>query len=229
MKAKKDTAAPRNGLKLEIVLKCDSAGSMEAVTAAIQKITVSGIDISILHSGIGAISKSDVLLAETGSKLIAGFQVGTLPALNKVLKEHGVEVRLYEVIYRLTEDLREIAEGFIPPPVLEQIIGSGKVIALFKSERKGIIIGCEVLDGFLAEGQHFRIISAMGPVYSGIIESLHIGDRVVQKASSGQKAGIKIKDFNKAKVGDIIESFRFNPREKTNIWQPNGRIIQVPT
>jgi translation initiation factor IF-2 len=213
--------------ELEIVLKCDSAGSREAVTAAILKMTVPEVDISIIQSGIGAVSKSDVLLAETGSRLIAGFLVDVTRGVDRLLKERGVEVRLYEVIYKLTEDIRAIAESFIPPVLQEQVTGSGKVIALFKSSRKGIILGCEVLNGFLALGQHFRIISAMGPIYSGIIESLHIGEEAVQKATPGQQVGIKIKDFKKAKIGDLVESFRSHPREKAKVWQPTGKIILV--
>lgn len=219
--------AQRTVPKLEIVLKCDSAGSAEAVIAAIQKITVPEVSVSVIRSGIGSVSKSDVLLAETASGLIAGFQVETSPGLDRLLRDRGVEVRLYDVIYRLTGDIRAIAESLIPPVLQEQVIGSGKVIALFKSTRKGVIIGCEVLDGFLALGQHFRVISAMGPVYSGIVESLHIGEEAVQKVTPGQQAGIKINDFKKAKVGDIVESYRSQPREKKKVWQPSGKIILV--
>lgn len=220
--------SPRTRPKLEIVLKCDSAGSLEAVTAAITKISVPEVDISIIRSGIGAVGKSDVLLAETGSRLVVGFQVDVSTGLERPLREHGVEVRLYDVIYQLTGDMRVIAESLVPSVAQEQTIGSGKVIALFKSSRKGIIIGCEVLDGFLALGQHFRVISAMGPVYSGIIESLHIREEAVQKAARGQQVGIKIRDFDKARIGDLVESYRPLPKEKTRAWQPTGKIIRKP-
>ncbi|RJQ56952.1 MAG: hypothetical protein C4526_00190 [Nitrospiraceae bacterium] len=213
---------------LEMVLKCDSTGSLEAVSAAVVKAAPPDTGIHIIYSGIGDIHKSDILMAETGSRLIAGFQVDVPSGVDRELIEHNVEARLYNVIYKLTDDLRGIAEGMAPHVLQEETItGSARIIALFKSSRKGIIIGCEVLDGHLAVGQHFRIISAMGPVYSGTIESMHIEKNVVQKAIPGQKVGIKIRDFNKAKIADIVESFRYSPAHKTPGWQPAGGVKRL--
>jgi translation initiation factor IF-2 len=214
--------------KLEIVLKCDSAGSVEAVSASILKISPPDIDINIIYSGVGDIHKSDILMAETASGLIVGFQVNVPPGMDKELKEHDVEARMYDVIYKLTEDLRSISQNMFSPVSREEtIIGSAKVIALFKSSRKGIIIGCEMQEGHFAVGQHFRIISAMGTVYSGTIESMHAEENAVQKATKGQRVGIKIKDFNKAKTGDLVESFRPLPSRKTPVWQPKGGVIKI--
>lgn len=213
--------------KLEFVLKCDSAGSMEAVTAAALKIVQPEVTINIIHSGIGDINGSDILIAETGSRLVAGFQVGVLPGIDRELKAHAVEARLYDVIYKLTDDIRDISESFMPPAAQEEILGTAKVIALFKSSRKGIIIGCEVMNGHLTVGRDFRIISAIGPVYAGTIESIHIETNTVQKVTPGQKAGIKIKDFNKVKIGDIVESYRPPSQKKTRAWQPAGGIIRI--
>jgi len=213
--------------KLEFVLKCDSAGSVEAVTAAALKIIQPEINISIIHSGVGDINESDILIAETGSRLITGFQVGVLPGIDRELKEHAVEVRLYEVIYRLTDDLKRLSESLMPPLTQEEILGTARVIALFKSCRKGIIIGCEIINGHLTLGNDFRIISATGPVYAGTIESMHIENNSVQKVNPGQKAGIKIKDFNKVKIGDLVESYRLPSTKKNLVWQPSGGIIRI--
>ncbi|MBF0507241.1 MAG: translation initiation factor IF-2, partial [Nitrospirae bacterium] len=120
-------------LKFGIVLKCDSVGSVEAVTNSLAALTTPNVKISVIHSGIGSISVSDVLFAETASRLIIGFQVGVMPAMEKILRERGVEVRLYDVIYKLTDDIQTIAEELVPRIPEEQIIGSGKIIALFKS------------------------------------------------------------------------------------------------
>src|SRR5208337_3046766 len=122
--------------KLEIVLKCDTAGSVEAVTHSLAALTVTDVDISVIHSGIGAISKSDVLFAETASRLIVGFQTGVMALLDKVLKEHRVEVRLYDVIYNLIDDIKAIAGALVAHFAEEQLIGSGKIIALFKAAGK---------------------------------------------------------------------------------------------
>ncbi len=212
--------------KLEIVLKCDSMGSVEAVTGSLDAMTTPDVDIHVIHSGVGDISKSDVLFAETASRLIVGFQVGVMQGMDKVLREHRVEVRLYSVIYKLIADIKEIAGGLVPHAPEERIIGSGKIIALFKSNRKGIIIGCEVQEGAFSVGERFRIISIIGPIYAGTIESLHIGDNEVKKAPQGQQVGIRIKDFNKAKVGDLVESFRPPAPEKVRTWEPAGQIIR---
>lgn len=217
----------KTGPKLEIVLKSDSIGSAEAVSGAISELKVPGIPISVIRSEIGTISKSDVLFAETGGRLIAGFQVEVMPGLDRVLREHHVEARLYHVIYTLTSDLKAIAESMAPALPEEQIIGSAKVIAIFKSSRKGIIVGCKVSEGSLAVGQRFRIISVMGPVYEGTVESLHIGEAAVQKATPGQQAGIKIRNFTRARIGDLVESFRIVPPKKERVWSPTGRVIRV--
>jgi translation initiation factor IF-2 len=212
---------------LEIVLKCDSAGTLEAVTGSIYKSMPPDIQVDIIHSGIGDISMSDIMIAETGSRLIIGYQVNVLTGLVNMLKEQNIEIRLFNLIYALTEDVRKIAESLNPHlPDEQQVIGSARVIALFKSSRKGIIIGCEVLDGHFAQGQNFRIVSAMGPVYSSKIESLQIDRNAVSKATKGQHAGIKIRDFKKVKTGDLVESFRPLTRTKNQAWHPAGEIIR---
>ena len=225
MADKQKDSSQRGAPKLEIVLKCDSMGSMEAVAHALSELVLPGVDVTLIHRGLGAVSKSDVLLAGTASRLVVGFQVGVLPEMDKVLKEHRVEVRLYEVIYALTDDIKTLAESLLPSVPQEQVIGSAKVIALFKSTRKGIIVGCKVLEGFLSLGQRFRIISAIGPIYVGTIESLHVGQGVTQKAMPGSEVGIKIKDFNKAHIGDLVESFRYLP-QKVRPWEPQGQVIR---
>lgn len=210
---------------LEIVLKCDSTGSLEAVTHALSQGGTDLAGVAVIHSAVGNITKSDVMLAETGSGLVIGFQVGVLPGLDRALKEHRVEVRLYNIIYNLINGLKGISGSMRTPIQEEQIVGSAKVIALFKSTRKGIILGCEVLEGSLAVGQNFRIVSATGPAYEGRIESLHIEEDAVPKASKGQKVGLKIRDFKEARTGDLVETFR-SSTQKTPVWRPSGQIIR---
>ena len=213
--------------KFEIVIKCDSSGSVEAVASAVSGIVHPDVDISIIHHGVGSIHKSDILMAEAGSRLIIGFQVDVQPGLDALLREYGVEVRLHNVIYKLIADVRMLADSVIPHIPEESIIGSARVIALFKSSRKGIIIGCEILNGSLAVHQHFRIIAAMGPVYAGTIDSMHIENTAVQKAVKGQKVGIKIRGFNKVKIGDIVESYRPLPLKDARPWRPASEIIRI--
>jgi translation initiation factor IF-2 len=213
--------------KLEIVLKCDSTGSVEAVESMIGKLRVPHVAVQVIHSGVGAVSKSDLVMALTGSRLVLGFKVGVMPRLEQWVKEHGVEVRLYQVIYKLVDDIRRMAESFMPAEPEERVAGKGKVIALFKSSHKGIILGCQVTEGAISVGSHFRVISAMGPIYSGRIASLHIEKNQVKEAKPGQQVGIKLEDFNQAKIGDLIECYEVSSGRKTQPWGPSGEILRV--
>lgn len=106
-------------------------------------------------------------------------------------------------------------------------MGKAKVIALFKSSRRDIILGCEILEGTLRQGQTFRVIAAMGPVYTGRIESLHIEKDEVRSARAGQQVGLKISGFNKARVGDHVEAFEVSVAKKEKRWQPSGGILRL--
>jgi translation initiation factor IF-2 len=214
--------------RLDVVLKCDTAGSLEAVVSSLESLENPEADVTPFHTGIGAISKSDLLMALTGSGLVVGFNVGLLPKMEQLSKEKGVEIRLYDVIYKLTRDLSQIAGSLIRREEEEEVItGKAKVIALFKSSRKGSILGCEVLRGALVQGKKFRIISAMGPVYTGNIESLHIEKDAVKEAKKGQKVGLKISDFNQAKKGDLVETYEKKKSESSAPWHPTGRVYVV--
>jgi translation initiation factor IF-2 len=164
-------------------------------------------------------------MAETGSRLIIGFEVGCMPHLEQLIAEHNVEIRLYEVIYTLLEDLEATARSLVPHGSSEEIVGSARVIALFKSSRKGIILGCEVLSGKLVAGHSFRVLDPMGPIYTGTIESLHMEKDAVSEARKGQQVGLKITDFNKARIGDLVESFLVKAQQYGKPWQPQGKIF----
>ena len=167
-----------NDGKLEIVLKCDVSGTEEAVRGSLASIDVPAIEVRVIQSGVGQISQSDVLMAETGSRLVVGFNVDVVPRLEQYIKEHGVEIRLYDTIYHLTEDIRQISEQLSAKPPEEVITGQAEVIATFKSKRKSQIIGCEIREGVIEVGNQFRIITAMGPAYSGRVGSLFVFARV---------------------------------------------------
>ncbi|NSW86532.1 MAG: hypothetical protein HPY84_09455 [Syntrophobacteraceae bacterium] len=211
---------------LEVVLKCDVIGSIEAVTSVLERMEIPGVRIMVIHSGVGPVNKNDLLMALTGSRLIVGFQVGTAPRIDQLVKEHGVEVRLYSVVYALAEDLRRIAGSLAMEEPEERVTGRARVIALFKSGRKGVIMGCEVYEGVLALGSSYRIIGAMGPVYSSRIESLQVDKVPVKEARKGRQAGIKVKGFDRVKVGDLVECFERKTPVGKAAWQPRGAVLQ---
>lgn len=218
-------AAGDGGKGLEIVVKCDSVGTREAVISSLEKMKRKGLGIEVIHAGIGPVSQSDLFLAMTGSKLVVAFGVDVLPGMDRLSKEKGVEVRIYQTIYALTEDLEMIASSLVSKEPEERITGAAKVIALFKSSRKGIILGCEVMQGELALGKDFRIISGPGVVYTGKIESLHIGKDEVSRAKVGQQAGVKVADFNRGRLGDFVECFEKVRAKGEGSWKPKGGII----
>ncbi len=211
--------------KLELVIKGDTDGCEEAVCTAILEKTAGHIPVTIMHKGVGDISKNDILTAAAGSRLIIGFNVGVLPRLENLCSEQGVEIRLYKIIYTLQEDINKIAHSLLPLSPQEEITGTGKVIALFKSTRKGIILGCQVQQGIFKRGSRFRVISGMGPIYDGTIQSLHIENNTVNTASQGQQVGIKIDNFQKGRIGDIVESYKTVMPVKSFSWKPSGKIL----
>jgi translation initiation factor IF-2 len=209
---------------LDMVLKADSAGSQEAVMTTITERPVNGVEIKVIHADVGAVAKSDLLMALTGSRLVVGFNVDVMPEIPQLSREQGVEVRLYKVIYRLSDDLHQIARSLIPMEEQEKLTGKARVIALFKSSRKDIILGCEVVEGRLSLGDPFRVISAMGQVYTGHIQSLHIETVAVKKATVGQQVGIKIPDFHRGRVGDWVECFETVRERGPEPWRPKGGV-----
>jgi len=212
--------------KLEVVLKCDVAGTAEAIGTSLSEIEVPGVKIDLIQIGIGKVSKSDVLMARTGSKLVIGFNIDIMPKLIQEIKEFGVEVRLYDTIYKLTEDMRKIAQSFNITPPKEKIIGKAKIIATFKPEPKGLVIGCEVLEGAIELGKEFRVITAMGPAYFGKITSLQIEKQNVKSGKPGQQVGIKLVGWNKARVDDLVECFESLKPKGSGRWKPNSGVVR---
>lgn len=212
---------------LEIVLKCDSVGSIEAVTQIISSIVDPNLSIRIIHTGVGPVSKSDLVMALTGDKLVIAFEVDIMPKLDQWVKEHGAEVRVYRVIYRIKEDLEELARTLRPEVTDERVTGKARVIARFKSSPGDLIIGCEVSDGLLVTGNRFRVISAFGPIYEGRIESLQVEKNTVKEARPGEQAGIKLTGFNRVSVGDLVECFEVTAAKKTRGWKPGGQILHI--
>jgi len=211
---------------IKLVLKCDVVGSVEAVSALLANLKMPEADVDVIHSGVGNITKQDLLMALTGSRLVIGFNVKVAPKLEQWVKEHGVEVRLYDVIYRLAEDLKVIGRSLAPVESEEKVTGKCEVIATFKSKKGGVILGCEVVEGSIQIGKHFRVVTAMGPVHSGRIESIQVEKQAIREARVGQQVGVQVSGSTLGKVGDFIECYdEITTRKKT--WSPRGDIIHI--
>lgn len=214
---------------LEVVVKADAVGTLEAVVHGLAGVAGGTVALRVIHAAVGEVAKSDVLMAATGSRLVLGFQVPTGPKVEEYAREQGVEVRLYAVIYDLLGDAQQIARSLVPRGDEERITGKAKVIALFKSTRKGVILGCEVQEGTLSLGKRFRVIDPAGPVHEGRIESLHIGPDAVREARPGQQVGLKIEGFRKARIGDWVECFEVTHAAGPAPWSPRGGVRRSGT
>jgi translation initiation factor IF-2 len=224
---KAEAYGKRGKARLSVVLKADTAGTAEALISGLEALQTGDVIVDLIRSGIGNISKSDLLMAETGSRLVVGFNVELLPKIRETAIERRIEIRLYDVIYRLMNDIKEIAASMIPRETeVERITGSARVIALFPGGHKGVILGCHVLGGALTLGKKFRLISDPGTVYTGTIDSLHIETRAVKEASVGQHVGLRIPNFKRAKKGDIVECFE-TIQSRIPQWQPRPGVFDM--
>jgi translation initiation factor IF-2 len=211
---------------LEIVLKTDSFGTREAILSAIKAMHIPEVELEVIQSDIGHVSKNDLFIAETASRLVIGFNVDILARVKELAREQQVEVRLYDVIYKLVDDLKNTALSLLPAEEREEITGRARVIALFPGGRRSLILGCEVTEGTLALGKKFRVISAPGPVYDGTVESLHIENTEVKEAKTGQQVGLKIPEFKRAKIGDLVECYvAIRPKGPVR-WEPRGGVFR---
>jgi len=193
---------------LEVVLKADTAGTCEAVKGLLERLSKAGREVRVIRSAPGEVTKNDVLLAATAGKLVVGFHVGVSPKVEEAARTMGVEILTSDVVHELEAAvLKRVQSPRKKDAGEEELVGQGRIIALFKSSRKGIIIGCEITQGRFVVGRPFRVISAMGPVYEGVIQSMQMDRRPVQEAGVGAHVGIKIADWNRAKEGDLVEVF----------------------
>lgn len=210
---------------LEVVLKCDSSGSAEAMRPLLENMEKAGVGIRVIHADVGDVSKSDILLASTGSRMVLGFNVGVMPKLDAVARESRVDVRLYTVIYELIEDVKDVMASWQTLEESEKVLGKARVIALFKSDH-GLILGCEVEEGVVAVGQNFRVISAMGVVHAGRVESLQLEHKPVKQAGKGKQVGLKIEEFKDGKLGDIIETYEKERPRGVAPWRARGEVVR---
>ena len=191
---------------LNVILKGDAQGTVEAISSALSQIGNEEVSSNILHVGVGDVNESDVnLAAATKPSIIIGFQVGADTQARRLGADERVEIRRYQVIYDLLDDVRDTLSGMLEVKTQEVVVGQAEVRALFHSSRLGTIAGCSVLDGRIVRGAAVRVRRRGSTVHEGKISSLrHLQDDVSEMAQ-GFECGIVLGDFNEAEVGDIIE------------------------
>jgi translation initiation factor IF-2 len=192
---------------LRIVLKCDAQGSLEALEGALKQIESKKIDLEIIHSAVGPISESDILLASASDAVVVGFNVKVESMAVPAAKRESVQVKLYSIIYELLDQIKEAMAGLLEPEQRETIIGHADVKQVFQLSR-GIVAGCLVTDGRVARSARARVLRKRQPVYDGGISTLRRFQDDVKEVRSGLECGIKLGDFNEYQVGDVIECYQ---------------------
>jgi translation initiation factor IF-2 len=192
---------------LRIVLKCDAQGSLEALTGALEQIESRKVDLEIIHSGVGPISESDILLASASNAVVIGFNIKVENLAVGAAKREGVQVKLYSIIYELIDQIKEAMAGLLDPEHRESVIGHAEVKQVFQLSR-GIVAGCLVTDGRVARTARARVLRRRQPVYDGGLSTLRRFQDDVKKVRSGLECGIKLGDFNEYQVGDVIECYQ---------------------
>jgi len=190
---------------LNLVVKADVQGTVEALCESIGHLGHAEIKVNVIHSSVGAINESDVLLASSTGAIIIAFRVGTEPGATQTAADEGVEIRSYEVIYEVIDDLRDAMTGMLAPVYREKPLGKAEVRALFRISRIGVIAGCHVIEGTLRRGEPMRVKRNGETIWQGPLTSLKHVKEDVREISAGYECGISVDGFNGFQEGDIIE------------------------
>ena len=196
-----------NFKELNIIVKGDVDGSIEALSDSLIKLSTEEIQVNVIHKAVGAISESDVTLAAASDAVIIGFQVRPSGAAKKAAEREGVEIRLYSIIYAAIEDVKSAMEGMLAPEIKEEVVGNAEVLQTYHISKVGTIAGAIVRDGKIKRSCKVRLIRDGIVVYSGELGSLKRFKDDVKEVALGYDCGLNIAGYNDVKVGDVIEAY----------------------
>ncbi|MEE2887483.1 MAG: translation initiation factor IF-2 [Planctomycetota bacterium] len=196
--------------ELKVVLKADVMGSLEPIRNSLADIGTDEVRVNVIHKGLGAVTENDVVLAEASEAIVIAFNTITEQAARQTAERVGVEIRQYEIIYKLLDDMRDALEGMLKPDEVETIEGHAEIRAIFKSSKHGNISGCFITDGLVNRNHHARVTRDGTIVYRGKIASLRRIDDDVREVKEGYECGLTVTNFNDVKVGDVLEFFSVN-------------------
>lgn len=194
--------------ELNIILKGDVDGSVEALTDSFQKLSTEEIAVNIIHKGVGAITESDVLLASASDAIIIGFNVRPAGNARQVADKEEIDIRMYSIIYDAINDLKDAMEGMLSPEMREEITGTAEIRETFKISKVGTIAGCMVTNGKIFRSSNVRIIRDAVVVYTGTLSTLKRFKDDVKEVSKGYDCGMQIKNYNDIKIDDVIEAYQ---------------------
>jgi translation initiation factor IF-2 len=210
-----DQARSGEMMELNLVLKADVSGSLEAFEDEIAKLPQAEVEVNIVRSGVGGITESDVNLAAASDAVIIGFNVRPVGEATAVADREGVEIRTYSIIYRAFEDLRDAMQGMLAPEEVEETVGEVEIRAIFKASRVGTIAGSYVTDGRVTRGAKVRLVRDGAVVYDGTIASLRRESDDVREVAAGFECGIVLQNYSDIKEGDQLEVYETRQVERT--------------
>ncbi|MCL4115694.1 UNVERIFIED_CONTAM: hypothetical protein GTU68_038318 [Idotea baltica] len=194
--------------ELNIILKGDVDGSVEALTDSFQKLSTAEIQVNIIHKGVGAITESDVLLASASDAIVIGFNVRPMGNARDIADKEEIDIRMYSIIYDAINDLKDAMEGMLSPEIKEEITGNAEIRETFKISKVGTIAGCMVTSGKILRNGGMRLIRDGVVVYTGELASLKRFKDDAKEVAKGYDCGLQIKNYNDIKEGDIVECFQ---------------------
>src|SRR6185312_16056642 len=205
---------------LNVVVKGDVQGSVEAIVSELAKIQHPEVRVNVIHQGVGGITENDVMLAAASSGMVVGFNVRPNAETRSVAEREGVEIRVYDVIYKLTEDIEQALVGMLATVKTEETIGEAEVRETFRASRTGTIAGCMVTNGLLRRGAQVRVIRDSTVIYTTTIDSLKRFQDDVREVQEGFECGLHLQNFDDVKVGDTLECFETREVERTSLDEP---------
>ncbi|HPU31039.1 MAG TPA: hypothetical protein PLM71_12110, partial [Syntrophorhabdaceae bacterium] len=192
---------------LNVILKGDVRGTIDAIVEALKKLSNEKVEIQIIHSGVGAITETDVNLAMASGAIIIGFNVKPISKAQSLAEQEKIEIRTYSIIYEMIDDIKKAMEGMLAPKIVDVDIGKAEVRKVFSISKTGNIAGCYVTEGKVTRNAFARVIREGNSIFTGKISSLKRFKDDVKEVQSGYECGIVIENFNDIKEGDLLEFF----------------------
>jgi len=200
---------------LNVVVKADVRGSLEALMGALTELGNDEVKVNVVSGGVGGLTESDVTLAITSEAIIFGFNVRADTGARRIAEQENIEVRYYNVIYDLIDDVKAALTGMLSPELREEIVGIAEVRDVFRSPKFGLIAGCMVTEGTVYRAKPIRVLRDNVVIYQGELESLRRFKDDASEVRNGMECGIGVKNYNDVKVGDLIEVYDVNEVART--------------
>ncbi len=199
---------------LPVIIKADVQGSAEAIESSVIKLSTAEVEVTVIHKGVGAITESDVALANSSKGFIIGFNVRALPHARDAAKRDGIDIKYYSIIYELIDDVKNLLSGLLKPDISEKITGNVEIREVFNISKVGNIAGCMVKDGLVSRNSKIRLLRDNVVIHDGLLASLKRFKEEVKEVKSGFECGIMIENYSDIKIGDIIETYQEVKKER---------------